>query len=124
MTRIDDDRRILEAATDGPWSLRYAKSGFDRDTGIIAPDCANVLAECFEEFLEKGIRRSDLALKNATCIVNARNRMHLYHALARAVRGLKAPSKLTWVPAIHEEQLERMAVVYAAYAAIEAREEK
>lgn len=105
MSRIDDDRRILEAVPDKNWTVLDDQ----RDCGWISE-------------WDMGYD-GETPVENVRFAANARNRMHLYLALARAVRGLKAPSKLTWVPAIHEEQLERMAVVYAAYADLEAPDE-
>uniref|UniRef100_A0A6H1ZS11 Uncharacterized protein n=1 Tax=viral metagenome TaxID=1070528 RepID=A0A6H1ZS11_9ZZZZ len=67
-SRIDDDRRILEAATEGPWS-------------VSADQCGNGWVRELETNDDGGI-----PIEDAICIANARNRMHLYLVLARAVR--------------------------------------
>ena len=56
-----------------PWTTRKARPGHDRDVGIVAPGCAGVIAECFEEFRAKGERHPEEAEANAEYIVRACN---------------------------------------------------
>ena len=75
-SRIDDDRRILEAATEGPWS-------------VSADQCGNGWVRELETNDDGGI-----PIEDAICIANARNRMHLYLALGRVAKCEFALSEL------------------------------
>lgn len=60
------------AATPGDWWYVRAKPGRDPDCGICAPDCANVLAETYAEFVSRGDYRPEQAVANAEFIAHAR----------------------------------------------------
>ena len=63
----------MNEPTPGPWGIRRAGRGPDRDVGITAPNCVGVIAECFEEFRAKGDRRPGEAEANARLMVAARD---------------------------------------------------
>ncbi|MGE5747314.1 MAG: hypothetical protein ACM33U_08635 [Solirubrobacterales bacterium] len=61
----------MSAHTPGPWTTRGAQRGPDADIGIVAPGCAGVIAECFEEFRGRGVRTPMEAEANARLIAAA-----------------------------------------------------
>ena len=61
----------MSGHTPGPWHVKTAVSGPDLDRGIYADGHACVLAECFEEFEARGVRKPEEALANARLIAAA-----------------------------------------------------
>ena len=84
-----EDRAPVAAAsatlsyTPGHWEIRHAVVGGDADVGITAPGCGGVIAECFEEFVAKGVRTPGAALANALLIAAAPRMFARIEALAK-----------------------------------------
>ena len=106
MSRIDDDRRILEAATEGRWypaatddqcymNARYVTTtpnslahdnarGMDAASGDEEPE--SVVCITLLQSPALALHAAGRWDEDAVFIANAHNRDHLYHALARAVQ--------------------------------------
>lgn len=79
---------MSDKATPRPWRVKAAL-GPDRDFGIYREGHEGVLAECFEEFEARGVRKPGEAEANARMIVSAVNAYEAHQRAAEALRKLE-----------------------------------